>query len=151
MIIVLISCSINVLLFNILIVSGSSIPFNTVFPNKTCLQIIYTIFEIVIFVSDEHLLKAYLQIAEKPNGIIDIFKFYSQLKFSFSLVSDSAFPMKFSFIKIIPNLLCLKLLIYCITKNTTKFLYNNFYNSLTIFYSNNVVILTFASIIHFLL
>ena len=131
--IVLILCSKNIL-FNTLIDSGSLIPFNTVFPNKTCLQIIYTIFEIVIFVSDEHLLKAYLQIAEKPNEIIDIFKFYSQLKFSFSLVSDSAFPMKFSFIKIIPNLLCLKLLIYCITK-----------------INYNVVILTFASIIHFLL
>ena len=53
----LISCSINLLKFNILIDFGSSIPFNIVFPNKTCLPIISTIFGIVIFVSDEHSLK----------------------------------------------------------------------------------------------
>ena len=49
MIIELTSCSINVLLFNILIVSGSLIPFNIVSPNKTFLPIISTIFGIVIF------------------------------------------------------------------------------------------------------
>ena len=54
MIILLTSCSINVLLFNILIDLGSLIPFNIVSPNKTCLPIISTIFGIVIFVSDEH-------------------------------------------------------------------------------------------------
>ena len=53
MIIVLTSCSINVLLFNILIVSGSLIPFNIVSPNKTFLPIISTISGIIIFVSDE--------------------------------------------------------------------------------------------------
>ena len=47
MIIVLTSCSINVLLFNILTDSGSLIPFNTVFPNKTFLPIISIIFGIV--------------------------------------------------------------------------------------------------------
>ena len=51
----LISCSINLLLFNILIDFGSLIPFNIVFPNKTYLPIISTTFGIVIFVSDKHL------------------------------------------------------------------------------------------------
>ena len=55
---VLTSCSINVLLFNILIDSGSLIPFNIVSPNKTFLSIISTPFEIVIFESDEQYKKA---------------------------------------------------------------------------------------------
>ena len=54
MITVLTSCSINVLLFNTLIDSGSLIPFNIVSPKKTFLSIISTTFRIVIFVSDEH-------------------------------------------------------------------------------------------------
>ena len=58
MITVLTSCSINVLLFNILIDSGSLIPFNIVSPNKIFLPIISTIFGIVKFVSDEHSEKA---------------------------------------------------------------------------------------------
>ena len=53
MIKVLTLCSINILLFKVLIDSGSLIPFNIVSPNKTCLPIISTIFGIVIFVSDE--------------------------------------------------------------------------------------------------
>ena len=55
----LISCSMNVLLFNTLIDFGSSIPFNIVSPNKTCLPIISKMFGIVIFVNDEHPEKAY--------------------------------------------------------------------------------------------
>ena len=50
----LIFCSINVLLFNILIDSGSLIPNKIFSPKKTCLPIISMTFGIVIFVSDEH-------------------------------------------------------------------------------------------------
>lgn len=53
MITVLISCSIKELLFNVLIDSGSSIPFNIVSPNNTCLPMISTIFGIVICVRDK--------------------------------------------------------------------------------------------------
>ena len=61
MITVLISYSINAFLFNMLTLtnSGSSIPFNIVFPNKTYLPMVSTIFGIVILVSNEHSLKVF--------------------------------------------------------------------------------------------
>ena len=68
----LILCSINVLLFNVFIVIGSSNPLKTVFPNKTCLPMISTTFGIVIFVSIGHPSKISFAIDEIQLGSVTL-------------------------------------------------------------------------------